>query len=779
MQRKEAEKLLAAMIFDDLDEASKTELLNYLQTDNELRERLADMRMAVKVTSDTVQQGPDPVLGKRRLKRLTRLARGHRTRPTFFTAPRLAAAAAIFIIAAVGLIRIKTYEAEIPLASVLERVDYDQSHSESPAATPWASEIKPPTETASTRRQFAFHSESPEDAPSRGKQTTEITSTTGQYAFGPPARGPGASDLTVAGLPETAINGTIQNGGRSLTIDDFEGYTGAQTSSSHGYAYLPTKPVPTEKWDSGSSFEGKLPGGTASREGLMETDRKARIEDLMESATVLQGQMRHEEALGQLESLLVLDPMNDNALIQKQTLEDMVNYRKQIEVEGKKSKEGIDVLRKTDEASIPYAGNLTYPDDWERKIASTKNKVEDIAGAQTSSLHDDIYFSTGQIDRWTSASTWDRKPHSGMGEGGLSASYGGSVDAIDHIISQSPGGGMGMGGYGGGGYAGGGMGGMGGGLGSGGYGGGMGGMGGGYSSNGGDGSGIMSGYRGSRYDWVVKDIYSNYSDPGGTGGNGVMNGGTLTVTDFSFDAPIEEINLFGTSSDDPMIVADGDSIAGGGRVTFQNGIATGIIKDGSAIDSFDVVAGKDAAPNPVTVDVGLSLAYTKPDATWIDAGDIPVGGKVEFQDGKTTSLEFTGRTDFGAFGWNSPIDSFDTYIDKDGDRKPVTVVGGQPVTFAGPVSALPTERGFGLDIQLGTSTRPELALPSQPRSDVSGITDLPEIKLQTESAESHLKVEDKKTHGWWAEMRAFDNEEVLRLRKKKEELATKRPQLVP
>jgi hypothetical protein len=29
-------------------------------------------------------------------------------------------------------------------------------------------------------------------------------------------------------------------------------------------------------------------------------------------------------------------------------------------------------------------------------------------------------------------------------------------------------------------------------------------MGGGYSSNGGDGSGIMSGYRGSRYDWVVK-----------------------------------------------------------------------------------------------------------------------------------------------------------------------------------------------------------------------------------------------------------------------------------
>ena len=102
MQRKEAEKLLAALIFDDLDEASKTELLTYLQSDDELRERLADMRMVVKVTSDTVRHGPEPVLGKRRLKRLARLARHHRSRPTIFTVPRLAAAAAIFIIAAVG-----------------------------------------------------------------------------------------------------------------------------------------------------------------------------------------------------------------------------------------------------------------------------------------------------------------------------------------------------------------------------------------------------------------------------------------------------------------------------------------------------------------------------------------------------------------------------------------------------------------------------------------------------------------------------------------------------
>ena len=47
MQREEAEKLLAALIFDDLDETSKTELLDYLQNDNELRERLADAVVGV------------------------------------------------------------------------------------------------------------------------------------------------------------------------------------------------------------------------------------------------------------------------------------------------------------------------------------------------------------------------------------------------------------------------------------------------------------------------------------------------------------------------------------------------------------------------------------------------------------------------------------------------------------------------------------------------------------------------------------------------------------
>ncbi len=96
MNRNEAEKLLAAFIFDDLDEASKADLAAYLQSDKELSEHLADMRMAVKVTSDALQQAPEPVLSKRRLKNLAKLTERKR-RPAFSTMRYMAAAAAILV----------------------------------------------------------------------------------------------------------------------------------------------------------------------------------------------------------------------------------------------------------------------------------------------------------------------------------------------------------------------------------------------------------------------------------------------------------------------------------------------------------------------------------------------------------------------------------------------------------------------------------------------------------------------------------------------------------
>lgn len=105
MNREQAEKLLAALIFDDLDETSKAELVAYLQTDDELRDRLADLRMAVKLADDAVNEGPDPVLGERRLKQLQRLAKAEKARARAFPMGPLAVAAVlIFAFVLVGLL---------------------------------------------------------------------------------------------------------------------------------------------------------------------------------------------------------------------------------------------------------------------------------------------------------------------------------------------------------------------------------------------------------------------------------------------------------------------------------------------------------------------------------------------------------------------------------------------------------------------------------------------------------------------------------------------------
>jgi len=234
MQRKEAEKLLAVLIFDDLDEASKTELLTYLQTDDELRERLADMRMAVKVACDTVQHGPKPVLGKQRLKRLARLARRHRTRPTIFTVPRLAAAAAILIMAAVGPVLVLmnmrasrhagVTSANVKALYVDHGFAYDRSHYGSPADASSDWESKRFDETTSREEKYAYND---------------------QAAQGPVDTGGG-----------TIVTGPITNDGRLFAKDDIGEIAGARTYALNGGVSLTNKPDLTERLGSDISFTG-------------------------------------------------------------------------------------------------------------------------------------------------------------------------------------------------------------------------------------------------------------------------------------------------------------------------------------------------------------------------------------------------------------------------------------------------------------------------------------------------------------------------------------------
>ncbi|MDH4158370.1 MAG: von Willebrand factor type A domain-containing protein, partial [candidate division Zixibacteria bacterium] len=291
-----------------------------------------------------------------------------------------------------------------------------------------------------------------------------------------------------------------------------------------------------------------------------------------------------------------------------------------------------------------------------------KNKIGGITGGQQFFFHGYDYSSPKTGP--IDKLTWDSKPHSGIREGGgESGSYVG-------------GGYGGMGGYGGG-------------------------------------------------------IYS-YSGPGGKGGdgrdggNGVMSGERLFAGSYDGDIDFgsKEINWFRANPDDPAVVADGMAV--GGRVDFQNGIATGITTDGSTVNiidsSFDVVSN-DGAPSTVTVDVGRPFAFTKPDAPGVDTGGIPVGGS-EFYNGKVTITDM----DFKGSGLNSRIDSFGAYIDKNGDRRPVVIDEIKPVTVTEPE----------------LTPAPHPARPSQTMKDLYGISEPPGIKLHTESGESHIAAEDTK-----------------------------------
>jgi len=108
----------------------------------------------------------------------------------------------------------------------------------------------------------------------------------------------------------------------------------------------------------------------------MEQDRQKRITELMENAMAYQKQQKYEGALGQLESLLALDPQNNEALILKDTLEDVVYFRKQLEVQKEVDKQRADTLLKTDQSGIAYAEELTYPKNW-REISEKPTRQPD------------------------------------------------------------------------------------------------------------------------------------------------------------------------------------------------------------------------------------------------------------------------------------------------------------------------------------------------------------------------------------------------------------------
>jgi general secretion pathway protein D len=103
-----------------------------------------------------------------------------------------------------------------------------------------------------------------------------------------------------------------------------------------------------------------------------EIERQKRIDELMDNALSLQKQQRYEEALGQIESLLAIDPLNNKALIQKQMLDDMIGFRKQLEIQKESNKERVNTLEKADEAGTPYSDEINYSKSWREIDAKRK-----------------------------------------------------------------------------------------------------------------------------------------------------------------------------------------------------------------------------------------------------------------------------------------------------------------------------------------------------------------------------------------------------------------------
>jgi type II secretory pathway component GspD/PulD (secretin) len=106
-----------------------------------------------------------------------------------------------------------------------------------------------------------------------------------------------------------------------------------------------------------------------------EIERTQRITDLMNKAVALEREQRYEDSLAQLDLLLAIDPLNEQAKVMHQNLEDMISYRKQLETKNEIDKQTLETFLNADRANIPHSEEMTYPRDW-RDIVNKRNTEE-------------------------------------------------------------------------------------------------------------------------------------------------------------------------------------------------------------------------------------------------------------------------------------------------------------------------------------------------------------------------------------------------------------------
>ncbi len=113
---------------------------------------------------------------------------------------------------------------------------------------------------------------------------------------------------------------------------------------------------------------------TAEIRQSMDKQREEAVKNYMERAYAFIDELRFEEALGQLEQLLAIDPLNQQALMLKRSLEHNVRYIEQRRIQEEANREELDLLLEADRRSIPFSKEMTYPRNW-KEIASRREEL--------------------------------------------------------------------------------------------------------------------------------------------------------------------------------------------------------------------------------------------------------------------------------------------------------------------------------------------------------------------------------------------------------------------
>ena len=105
--------------------------------------------------------------------------------------------------------------------------------------------------------------------------------------------------------------------------------------------------------------------------GEVRQQREQAIANYFDGATAFQLEQKYEEALGQIERILLVDPSNRKALSRRIQLKDTIRWRRILDEEKATNEEELRLLTSVEEKDRPYVNEITYPGAYD--IESPRN----------------------------------------------------------------------------------------------------------------------------------------------------------------------------------------------------------------------------------------------------------------------------------------------------------------------------------------------------------------------------------------------------------------------